>query len=226
MKTPTIDQREDAVIVDTGSDPTWRIIWLHGLGADGFDFVPLVGDLIKPEWPAIRFEFPHAPKLPVTINGGMRMRAWYDISSFDVKGRQDSPGVQASRDAISQRVRATRSIPPQRTIIAGFSQGGAIALATGLTFDERLAGLIVLSAYVPIAGELSAQLSSANRTVPIFMAHGSDDQVVPLALGEESHAWLINAGYDVAWHRYPMAHNVIAEELLDMAVWLESRWAG
>jgi phospholipase/carboxylesterase len=211
----------DAIEIETAPRPATSVIWLHGLGADGADFVPIVGELELPPV-AIRFVFPHAPMQPVTINNGMVMRAWYDILGADLARREDERGVRASQalvEALIAREKA-RGTPAGRTVLAGFSQGGAIALQTGLRHAERLAGIMALSTYVPIAQSLEAEAHAANRDVPIFMAHGLHDPIVAVAAARRSRELLARLGYDVEWHEYPMPHSVAPEELDDIGAWL------
>jgi phospholipase/carboxylesterase len=211
----------DAIELETAPNPATSVIWLHGLGADGNDFVPIVGELELPAAP-IRFVFPHAPLQPVTINNGMVMRAWYDILGADLARREDERGVRASQglvEALIAREKA-RGIAAPRILLAGFSQGGAIALQTGLRHPERLAGIMALSTYVPIAESLAAEAHAANRDVPIFMAHGLYDPIVPVAAARRSRALLERLGYAVEWHEYPMPHSVAREELDDIGAWL------
>jgi len=210
----------DAIEIETAKNPSASIIWLHGLGADGNDFAPIVPALKLPK-AAIRFVFPHAPVQPVTINGGMRMRAWYDISDGAIR-REDEGGVRASQkliEALIARERA-RGTAANRLVLAGFSQGGAIALQTGLRHSERIAGIMALSTYLPIAEKFPAEASSANREAPIFMAHGSYDPVIPLARAAQSRALLQSLGYGVEWREYPMPHSVCPEEIADIGAWL------
>jgi phospholipase/carboxylesterase len=212
---------------ETAADPRCSIIWLHGLGADGNDFAPIVPELVAPHWPALRFVFPHAPVRPVTVNGGMPMRAWYDIAGTAIADRQDADGIRASIaevDALIAR-EIERGVPASRIVLAGFSQGGAIALAGGLRHAESLAGIVALSTYLPLHEQLAAERSDANAGVPIFQAHGSADPVVPPALGRMSRDWLAALGYRVDWHEYPMAHQVCAEEIADLRNWLDNRMA-
>lgn len=215
----------DSVVIETGRDPRWSVIWLHGLGADGHDFEPIVPVLVAPDWPAIRFVFPHAPVRPVTVNGGARMRAWYDITALDLDRTQDEAGIRASRSHIEAFIAAERAngIPASRIFLAGFSQGGAMAIATGLTHAESLAGLIVLSAYVPIADALDRERHPEARSLPVFQGHGSVDPIVPVELGLATRAWLEARGHDVTWRTYPMPHSVSAEEVADLRLWLGSR---
>jgi len=210
----------DSIEIETAKNPAASIIWLHGLGADGNDFAPIVPEIRLPRL-AIRFVFPHAPVQPVTINGGMRMRAWYDIAD-GANRREDERGVRASQVLIETLIgrEKERGTAARRLVLAGFSQGGAIALQTGLRHPERIAGIMALSAYVPVAEELSAEASPANRDVPIFMAHGSYDPVIPLAQAERSRKLLESLGYPVEWREYGMPHSVCPEELADIGAWL------
>lgn len=211
---------------ETGANPQWAVIWLHGLGADGNDFVPIVPELVRGHWPAVRFVFPHAPVRPVTINNGARMRAWYDILGFDLGSRADTAGVAESIarvQALVDREKA-RGIPAGRIVLAGFSQGGAITLSYGLAAPEPLAGLVALSTYLPEPATASGRLVPGATTQPVFFAHGSGDPVVPLALGEQSMDVLRQLGFAVEAHRYPMAHQVCGEEIADLGDWLEQRF--
>jgi len=210
----------DTIEIETGKNPTASVIWLHGLGADGNDFAPIVPELRLPK-AAIRFVFPHAPVRPVTINGGMRMRAWYDITD-GANRREDERGVRASQVLIEALVgrEKERGTKAGRLVLAGFSQGGAIALHTGLRHPERIAGIMALSTYVPVEEKLSAEASTANRDVPIFMGHGSDDPIIPLVRAEQSRNLLKSLGYPVEWHEYAMPHSVCPEELADIGTWL------
>ncbi len=209
-----------AIEIETGKNPTASIIWLHGLGADGNDFAPVVPELRLPEG-AIRFVFPHAPVQPVTINGGMRMRAWYDIMD-GADRREDERGVRASQALIETLIgrEKERGTKAERLVLAGFSQGGAIALQTGLRHPERIAGIMALSTYVPVGEKLAAEASTANRDVPIFMAHGSYDPIIPLVRAEQSRKLLESLGYPVEWREYGMPHSVCPEELTDIGAWL------
>ena len=210
----------DAIEIETGKNPTASIIWLHGLGADGNDFAPVVPELELPET-AIRFVFPHAPVQPVTINGGMRMRAWYDITDGAIR-REDERGVRASQVSIETLIgrEKERGTEPERLVLAGFSQGGAIALQTGLRHPERIAGIMALSTYVPVGEKLSVEASAANRDVPIFMAHGSYDPIIPLVRAQQSRKLLESLRYRVEWREYAMPHSVCPEELADIGDWL------
>lgn len=211
----------------TGADPQWTVLWLHGLGADGHDFVPLLPELVRPHWPALRFVFPHAPVRPVTINNGVPMRAWYDIAAADLGTRADLAGVQASVAEVEALIahEAGRGVPARRVILAGFSQGGAVALACGLARPTPLAGLVALSTYLPGIDQAAARLAPGAQAQPVFMAHGLGDPVVPLAHAERSLAALRTLGFPVDWHTYPMAHQVCAQEVADLGDWLERRFA-
>jgi phospholipase/carboxylesterase len=198
------------------------VILMHGLGADGHDFESLVPELDLPESPAIRWVFPHAPHRAVTINAGFRMRAWYDVQGLDRHAPQDEVGIRESAEAIRALVQRERErrIAAHRIVLAGFSQGGAMALFAGLRQPERLAGILALSGYLPLSSTLAAEAHPANASVPIFMAHGTLDPVVPIALGEGSRDLLRSRGYDIAWHTYPMAHSVSGGEVADVRTWL------
>jgi phospholipase/carboxylesterase len=213
----------DALEVQTGPEPTAAVIWLHGLGADGYDFEPIVPELRLAT--AVRFVFPHAPLRAVTINGGMRMRAWYDIVGIGPSVQEDADGIRASAAAVSRLIdrEGERGIPPERIVLAGFSQGGAIALHTGLREPRKLAGILALSTYLPLAKLLDAERSDENEGVPIFMAHGVSDNVIPLTYAELSRDALDAAGYSVEWRTYPMPHSVCAEEVADIGRWLSAR---
>jgi phospholipase/carboxylesterase len=218
----------DTVERETGPSPSWSVLWLHGLGADGNDFVPILPELVRRDWPAIRFVFPHAPQRAVTINGGMRMRAWYDIVEADLRNRADIAGVRASVAQVEALLarETERGVPASRILLAGFSQGGAIALAAGLARAEPLAGLVALSAYLPgLGGAEAPQPTPAARSQPVFMAHGTLDPVVPVFAGQASAQALQADGMRVEWHAYPMAHQVCAEEIHDLGDWLSARFA-
>jgi phospholipase/carboxylesterase len=211
------------VEVQTGANPTASIIWLHGLGADGHDFEPAVPALTPAGAAALRFVFPHAPVRPVTLNAGARMRAWYDIRGFERRSAQDETGVRESDAAIRGLIRRenARGIATERIVLAGFSQGGAMALFSGTRLAERLAGIIGLSCYLLLEDSFAAEHHSANQATPIFLAHGAYDAVVDPRLGEETRALLLAAGYPVEWHSYPMAHAVCAEEIAAIAAFLQ-----
>ena len=206
----------------TGADPAGTVIWLHGLGADGNDFVPIVPELGIPSSRPVRFVFPHAPVRAVTINNGFRMRAWYDISAADLTNRADLAGVRESQSLVEALVahETSRGVPASRIVLAGFSQGGAIALQAGLRHKERLGGIVALSTYLTLQESLAAEASPANRATPIFMGHGTEDPIVPLALAEASAKALRTHGYTVEWHAWPMPHSVCAEEVQLLASFL------
>ncbi|HVB83595.1 MAG TPA: dienelactone hydrolase family protein [Rhodanobacteraceae bacterium] len=213
---------------ETGPSPRHSIVWLHGLGADGNDFAPIVPQLIDRAWPPLRFVFPHAPVRPVAVNGGMRMRAWYDIQAFDLHARQDEAGMRASIaevDVLIER-EVERGVAAERILLAGFSQGGAIALATALRHRQPLAGAIALSTYLPLQAHSAAERSAANAKLPVFMGHGSLDPIVPMALGVRSRDALTALGCAVDWHSYLMAHQVCAEEIADLRAWIGARLRG
>jgi phospholipase/carboxylesterase len=208
--------------VKTGPDPTGSVIWLHGLGADGHDFEPVVPELVRSGERALRFVFPHAPVQAVTINGGHPMRAWYDITSFDRNARQDVTGIRASQAAVSALIEReiTRGIPSERIVLAGFSQGGALAVYTGTRYPQALAGIIGLSCYALLAADYAHERAAANLATPIFLAHGTQDPVVSPLLGEELRRQLEAAGCSVEWHSYPMPHSVDAVQIAHIAAWL------
>ncbi len=216
----------ETIEIETGTSPTASVIWMHGLGADGNDFVPVVQELGLPQALPVRFIFPHAPMQPVTINNGYVMRAWYDISLDDLEGgskRADEKGVRASQAAIGKLVsrEAERGISFKNIVLAGFSQGGAVALQTGLRYPQQLAGVMALSTYLPLADSLPQEAAPANLLTPLFMAHGKHDPVVPYAMGSNSKVFLEKMGYRVEWHDYPMQHSVSLEEIQDIGVWLK-----
>lgn len=208
--------------VETAPNPGAAVIWLHGLGADGNDFAGLVPELGLSARPAIRFIFPHAPAIPVTVNGGYMMPAWYDIFGADLISRQDTAGIRASAQAIAALIEReiARGIPAHRIVLAGFSQGCAMALHTGLRFPQTLAGIMALSGYLPLAEQFVAERTAANAHTPIFMAHGSQDPVVVPARGEASRDLLVKMGYPVQWHSYPMPHSLHPREVADISVFL------
>jgi phospholipase/carboxylesterase len=216
------------VEIEAAPNPRHAVIWLHGLGADGNDFAPIVPQLVDRAWPPLRFVFPHAPVRPVTINNGMAMRAWYDIRGVAIADKQDEVGIRASIGALDALIarEAERGIAAERVLVSGFSQGGAIALAGGVRHAARLAGIIALSTYLPLDAMTATQRSTANVGLPIFMGHGSLDPVVPQALGVMSRDALIALGYDVQWHAYPMTHQVCAEEIADLRAWMGARLHG
>jgi phospholipase/carboxylesterase len=213
----------EAIVVEPAVTTDGCVIWLHGLGADGHDFEAIVPELHLPTGHGIRFIFPHAPYMPVTINQGYVMRAWYDVLSMEIAARQDEEGIRRSaeqvRELIEQQVRF--GIAPERIVLAGFSQGGAIALHTALRYQESLAGLLALSTYLPLEGHLEAERSQANRQIPIFLGHGTRDPIVPHALGVQTRRVLKDLDYAVEWHDYAMEHSVCMEEINDISQWFK-----
>lgn len=209
--------------IETAPQPSAAVIWLHGLGADGNDFAGLVPELDLSGCPAIRFIFPHAPAIPVTVNGGYVMPAWYDIFGANLVDRQDAAGIRASAQAVAALIERemARGIPAHRIVLAGFSQGCAMALHTGLRFPHTLAGIMALSGYLPLADDFAAERTAANAHTPIFMAHGSQDPVVVPARGEASRDLLASLGYPVQWHSYPMPHSLHPREVADIAIFLK-----
>lgn len=211
------------ITLQTGKDPSYSIIWLHGLGANGSDFVPIVDEIKLPH--AVRYIFPHAPKRPVTINGGFIMPAWYDIRTDDINAEQDAEGIRESQRAvdalIAQEIAA--GIAPSHIFLAGFSQGGAIALHSGLRYEQPLGGILALSTYLPLAETVNAEAHLAISSTPIFMAHGRSDPIVPYALGKTSLERLMALGYSVEWHEYAMPHTVCMEEIEAIEQWLKAR---
>jgi phospholipase/carboxylesterase len=207
----------------TGAEPAGTVIWLHGLGADGWDFIPIVRELPLPATLALRFVFPHAPERAVTINNGMVMRAWYDIAMNDIARLPDERGIRASHEQVEALIARERSrgVDDARIVLAGFSQGGAMALHAGLRYPERLAGIMGLSCYLLLGGQrLAAERSAANQATAVFLAHGSQDPVVAPELGEEAKRQLQAAGYAVEWHTYSMPHSVSPQEVADIGAWL------
>lgn len=225
--TYSIQESDSAVVLTPTTAANAAVIWLHGLGADGYDFVPIVEEMHLPSKLAARFVFPHARQRPVTINNGFVMRAWYDIRGFGLTSAEDEAGVRESdavvRKVIDQQIAA--GIGAQRIVLAGFSQGGAMALHSGLRYPQRLAGIIGLSTYLPLRDTLEAERSAANQDVPILLCHGTRDQVVPEMAGKLSAGVLTTLGYRVEWHGYPMEHQVCAEEVTLIARWLTDRLA-
>lgn len=219
-------QMPETVEVGSSTAADGCVIWLHGLGADGHDFEAIVPELGLEGRLDLRFVFPHAPVRPVTINGGMSMRAWFDILTLDREGPQDEAGIRASAELLLQLLEREheRGIPYDKIVLAGFSQGGAIALHTALRFEHHLAGLLALSTYLPLQGSFDAEVANntaaQTRDLPIFIAHGTFDPMLPLALGQHTHEILTAAGYDAQWHDYPMAHAVCAEEIAHIRDWL------
>ena len=218
----------ETVEVNTGARAQGSVIWLHGLGADGHDFEAIVPELGVADQLSLRFVFPHAPMRPVTINGGMTMRAWYDILTLERGGPQDEAGIRESGRLLELLIEREhqRDIPHDKIVLAGFSQGGAIALHTALRYPHRLAGLMALSTWLPLQDSFDTEVVGNTRAqsqeLPVFMAHGSSDRMLPMALGQQSCETLEKAGYAVEWHDYPMAHAVCAEEIVDIRNWLLS----
>lgn len=214
----------DAEIIEPNNKADACVIWLHGLGADGHDFVDVVPSLGLPREHQIRFIFPHAPTMPITMNGGMVMPAWYDIGAIDLRAVQDEKGIRKSEGAIKALIEAQiqSGIKSERIILAGFSQGGALALHTALRYPRPLAGVMVLSAYLPLQELLAKEMHSVNSRIPLFMAHGFMDTVVSYWIGQQSCTHLQAAGFEVDWHSYPMAHTVSLSELHDIGVWIKN----
>ena len=214
----------DCVEYETAPNPTHSVIWLHGLGADGNDFAPIVPELRLPASLAVRFVFPHATIQPVTINGGMAMRSWYDILTPNLVKREDETGIRISEQAIQALIARenARGIPSSRIVLAGFSQGCAMTLHTGIRFKEKLAGLMGLSGYLPLIDMAAHEHEPVNAATPIFLAHGTHDPVVSLERAEASRAKLVDLGYQVQWHTYPMPHSVCAQEIDDISSFLQS----
>jgi phospholipase/carboxylesterase len=216
-----------AVEHETAPSPTHSILWLHGLGADGHDFAPIVPELVDPAWPPLRFVFPHAPVRPVTLNGGMPMRAWYDLKSLAVEDRADESGLResiAEVDALIARER-DRGVPPARQLLVGFSMGGALALAAGLRREAPVAGIAALSSYLPLASSTAAEMTPGGKATPVFMAHGTQDPMVLPAWGSRSRDALQALGVTVEWRTYPMPHSVHPQEVRDLGDWMAARFA-
>jgi phospholipase/carboxylesterase len=212
----------DTIEIQTSAQPDAAVIWLHGLGADGHDFEPVVPELVRPGERAWRFIFPHAPQRPVTINGGMRMRAWYDIRGLDRQAAEDEIGFRETDLQVRELIGREngRGIPASRIVLAGFSQGGAVSLYTAPRYPGRLAGVMALSAYLPFAARLASERLPESLATPIFMAHGLADATLPVSLGLESRDRLNSLGFTVEWHQYPMAHSVCAAEIADIREYL------
>ncbi|MEM5432710.1 alpha/beta hydrolase [Cupriavidus oxalaticus] len=216
-----------AIEIETAPDPRCAVIWMHGLGADGSDFAPVVPELRLSPSPAVRFIFPHAPSISVTCNGGYVMPAWYDIYSLDEAGRRaDEAGIQGSCDAIRALIARenARGIPCNRIVLAGFSQGGAIAYTAALTHPEPLAGIVALSTYIPAPAALAASAAAANAATPVFAAHGTQDDVVPLRLGVAARDFIQARQHPLTWQTYPMGHSVCLEEIIAIGAWLAERF--
>jgi phospholipase/carboxylesterase len=212
----------ETVEIETGGSPSGSVIWMHGLGADGHDFEPIVPELTQRGERALRFIFPHAPIRPVTINGGYPMRAWYDIAAIDARTAEDESGIRTSQAMIDTLVRRenSRGIASERIVLAGFSQGGAMAVFAGTRYPEKLAGIMGLSCYLLLERQLLTERSSVNQSTPLFLAHGRQDPVVPLMLGEHARHVLQAAGYTIEWHAYEMPHSLCPQEVSDIAAWL------
>jgi phospholipase/carboxylesterase len=218
---------EKPLVVHSGSAANAAdaaVIWLHGLGADGNDFVPIVSELKLPASANIRFIFPHAPVRPITINQGYRMRGWFDVTSFDIAGRDDETGIIESANALMKLCdeQVAAGITAKRIIVAGFSQGGAIALYAGLRYPQTLGGIMALSTFLPMSHRLEQEATEANRNTPIFMAHGLHDEIVALKFGLQTRTLLQQYGYRLQWHDYAMGHSVCMEEIRDISLWLGS----
>lgn len=213
---------QNSVEVETGPQPTGSVIWMHGLGADGHDFEPIVPELVHRGERPLRFVFPHAPVRPVTLNRGYPMRAWYDIISIERRAEQDEEGIRDSYATIQALIRCEneRGIPTDRIVLAGFSQGGAMALYGGVRYPEKLAGIMGLSCYLLLEARFAAERVRANQSTPIFLGHGTQDPVVSPTMGEEARRTLEASGYSVEWHAYPMPHSVCPQEVADIAAWL------
>ena len=205
--------------LETAPNPTVSVIWMHGLGAGGDDFVPIVQQLDLRNCPPIRFVFPNAPRIPVTINGGYVMPAWYDIRALDIPDREDEAGIRASQKAIEELIQIEQAAGSQKIVLAGFSQGCAMALQVGLRQKTKLAGLLCLSGYLPLAHTLPEERQIANLTMPVFLAHGTADPVIPLQRAEQSRDLLKQLGYDVQWREYPMEHTVSVLEIEEIGAW-------
>lgn len=221
----SLQETPDCVTLTSTVSASAAVIWLHGLGADGHDFVPIVEELHLPETLPVRFVFPHARPRPVTLNNGYVMRAWYDIKSLDRNGLEDADGIRESANVVGKLIerQVTAGIAAERIVIAGFSQGGAMALHTSLRHPQRLAGVMALSTYLPLRNALAAEASDANRDLPILMCHGTQDPVLPVTLGGDSRDLLQKLGYAVEWHSYLMAHQVCMEEITAISTWLQAR---
>jgi phospholipase/carboxylesterase len=223
--TYTSSATENEVTLTPKEPPVASVIWLHGLGADGFDFAPIVEELHLPRHLAIRFIFPHAKHRSVTLNNGYVMRAWYDLYGLNVTSREDDAGLRESEAVVQQYIvkEVAAGIATDRIVIAGFSQGGALALHAGLRYAQPLAGIMALSTYLPLRDRISTEASAANRSTPILMCHGVGDGVVPLAMGSISRDLLLQQGFAVEWHTYPMEHSVCMEEVSRISTWLQQR---
>ena len=211
--------------IETAPNPAHAIIWMHGLGADGHDFEPIVPELVSADWPPLRFVFPHAPSRAITVNGGMSMPGWYDIAGFEIAQRQDEAGIRESIAQIEQLITREheRGVASDNIILAGFSQGAAMALSVGLRHASTLAGIVALSGYLPLMEALATERNPANAKTPVFLGHGSSDPVVPEFLGTRTRDFLHDLGHPVTWHSYPMAHQVCAMEITHLRQWISAR---
>lgn len=217
----------DSVEIEPKGPAKRSVIWLHGLGADGNDFVPIVPQLKLPDSLGVRFIFPHAPIMPVTLNSGFEMRAWFDIISLSMDAKIDLEGIARSIEAVRMLIanEMALGILEEDIVLAGFSQGAVLALLTGLCHKERLAGIIALSGFLILTDDLLKRTTDANRQIPIFMGHGLTDPLIPYLMGQATYHHLQQVGYPVSWHTYPMAHSVCAEEINDISQWLQTIWA-
>ncbi len=222
----TTHESAEHVILEPATTADAAVVWLHGLGADGYDFVPIVEELRLPPSMAVRFIFPHARPRPVTLNNGFVMRAWYDITGLGPDRKEDEAGIRESGTVVNGYIQQenARGVETRRIVVAGFSQGGAIALQAALRYPERLAGVMALSTYLPLRESVAAEAAQANRDAPILMCHGLRDGMVPATLGKASRDHLQGLGYQVEWHSYPMEHSVCMEEVLDISKWLQARF--
>ncbi len=220
-----LQENDEAVLLTPDAAPTASVIWMHGLGADGRDFVPIVPQLGLAPAAGIRFVFPHAPRRPVTLNQGMSMRAWYDIRELSLGATEDAAGILQSAARLDEFIQRERAlgIPADRIVLAGFSQGGAMALQVALRYRESLAGVLALSTYLPLRDRLAGEAADANRTIAILMCHGRGDPVLTIQVGRQSRDALVALGYTVLWKEYDMRHEVCAEEIGDIARWLQRR---
>jgi phospholipase/carboxylesterase len=220
----TTQESEQSVVLEPASTADAAVIWLHGLGADGYDFVPIVDELRLPPSMAVRFIFPHARPRPVTINNGFVMRAWYDITGLGPDRKEDGEGIRESAGVVNDYIEQqnARGVATERIVIAGFSQGGAIALQAALRYPQRLGGVMALSTYLPLTDTVASEAAPANKDLPILMCHGLRDPMVPATLGKASRDVLTGLGYQVEWQSYPMEHQVCMEEVLDISKWLQA----
>ncbi|HTJ16262.1 MAG TPA: alpha/beta hydrolase-fold protein [Steroidobacteraceae bacterium] len=221
----TTHESEENVVLEPATTADAAVIWLHGLGADGYDFVPIVDELRLPPTLAVRFIFPHARPRPVTINNGFVMRAWYDITGLGPDRKEDDAGIRESAGVVNGYIEQqnARGVATERIVIAGFSQGGAIALQASLRYPERLGGVMALSTYLPLRESVAAEASRANKDLPILMCHGLRDPMIAAAIGKASRDQLVSLGYTVEWQSYPMEHQVCMEEVHDISRWLQAR---